>query len=117
MNSEALKSEQSSKGRPRPNNQRSKVKTASVNKNYPKSRPDISPTPSLSKYNPDKHIVLVQSTEDDIPAPDLMPTISADEDGFLTVTDTVITRTKELYEETLTSLSEVIIYLLCRWWP
>ena len=32
VNSEALKSEQSSKGRPRPNNQRSIVKTASVNK-------------------------------------------------------------------------------------
>ena len=91
MNPEALKSEQSSKGRPRPNNQRSIVKTASVNKNYPKSRSDIRPTPSLSKDDPDK-IVLAPSKEDDILTPYLMPSISADEDGFLTVTHTVFTR-------------------------
>jgi hypothetical protein len=95
VNSKALESEQSSIGRPRPN--------------YPKPRTDIRPTSSLPKDNPDMPTILVPSKEDDILAPDLMPSISADEDGFLTVTHTVFTRTKELYEETLTSLSEVII--------
>ena len=114
VNSEALESELSSNGRPRsnfiPQNQKSKVKTASVKKNYPKSRPDIRPTPSLSRDIPEKPTVLVLSKEDETVAPDLIPSISPDKDGFLTVTHTVFTRTKELYEETLTSLSEVIIY-------
>ena len=114
VNSKAQEIEQSSNGRPRsnfiPQNQKSKVKTASVKKNYPKSRPDIRPTPSLSNDNPDNPTILAPSKEDNTLAHDLMSSISADEDGFLTVTHTVFTRTKELYEETLTSLSEVIIY-------
>jgi hypothetical protein len=111
VNSRATESDESSNGRPRknlrPQNQRSKV---SLKKDYPESRPGIRPTPSLSRDNPDKPTILAPSNEEDMIAPDLMPSISADKDGFLTVTHRVFTRTKELYEETLTSLSEVIIY-------
>ena len=113
-NSKALESEHAYNGTHRsnlrPQNQRTKVKTASVKKNFSKSRADIRPTPSLSNDNPDNPTILAPSKEDNTLAHDLMSSISADEDGFLTVTHTVFTRTMELYEETLTSLSEVIIY-------
>ena len=39
-----------------------------------------------------------------------MPSISPDKDGLLTVIHNVFTRTMEQYEETLTSLSEVLFY-------
>merc|ERR1712106_1230421 len=66
---------------------------------------DIQPTPSLTRNDPS---VQDPSHEEDIPVEDLMSSISPDQDGLLTVIHNVFTRTMEQYEETLTSLFEVV---------
>ena len=71
-----------------------------VNNNRSKTMsPPIRPTPVLTMEKID--------SEEDIFTIDLMSGLVPDEAGLITVTHRLFTRTRDQYEETLTSLSEV----------